>query len=427
MKKLFVTVPLLWLYLLAGAQLQPDKTYMSGIAGIKFFQYGNQMGYPIITLGSTNSLELHFDELGTTIKNYSYTYQLCNADWKPVELSEMDYIDGFLQNRLNQYRISSIANVKYIHYQAMFPVKNSMPSKAGNYILKVFLNGDTSKLAFTRRMLVVNNSVPIGVTIKQPYNSAAVRTHQKVQFTINVTSLNIFNPQQQLKVVVLQNYKWDNAITGKQPVFMRGNNYEYNGEQDFLFPAGKEYRWLNLKSFRFLSERIDHIDKDSIPVDVYLKPDLDRSRDRILMLQDYDGMFEVNCTDANNPWWQGDYGHVHFTYVPSGNQPFMDKDVYIMGEMAGNIANDSTRLTYNATKGVYEKTLFLKQGYYNYQYVTKDKRVKNAPIETAYTEGDYWETQNTYTVLVYYRSLSGRADELLGATSINSRTFLKGL
>ena len=421
MNKLLCTVIALSFFLFTYSQRIPDAIYMRGIKGVKFFQYGNQVSYPVITLGSTMSLELHFDDLSSNVKNYSYTYQLCNADWQPVELSEMDYIQGFLQNRLIQYRVSSVAKVKYVHYQAMLPDKNSMPSKSGNYLLKIFLNGDTAKLAFTRRLLVLDNKVPVGLKVVQPFNGSIIRTHQKVQFTIDVTKLSIFNRQQQLKVVVLQNYRWDNAVTGIQPVFMRGNQYEYNGEQDCVFPAGREYRWADLRSFRFQSERINNIDHFIIPNDVFLRPDPERTRERFLAMQDIDGFFQVDCTDANNPWWQGDYGNVHFIFFPASNQPFPGKDIYIMGEMTGNLLNDSTKMEYNAEKGVYEKTLLLKQGYYNYNYVTKDIKDKNAKAETAYTEGDYWETENTYTVLVYYRSLAGRSDELVGAVSINSR------
>ncbi len=408
------------------AQREPDKVFMKNINGIKLFPLGNQFGYPIIPLGATMVLALHFDDLSSNIKNYSYTYQLCNADWQPVDLSEMDYINGFLQNRLTQYRASSIAAVKYIHYQALLPDKSCMPSKAGNYLLKVFLNGDTSKLAFTKRILIYNEQIPVGVKILSPYNSQLARTHQKVQFTINVAKCNIFNPKQQLKVVVLQNYRWDNAVTDIQPVFMRGNQYEYNGEQDCLFPAGRDYRWADLRSFRYQSERIASIYKYSTPVEVYLRPDPERTQERYLPIVDLDGFYEVGCTDANNPWWQGDYGNVHFTFYPRNNQPFPDKDVYVMGEMTNNDFTDAAKMEYNADKGVYEKTLLLKQGYYNYNYITKDIRNKNSKAETAFTEGDYWETENTYTVLVYYRSLGARSDELWGAVTINSKSATMG-
>lgn len=404
------------------AQREPDKVYMPNINGIKVFLHGNQMSYPIIHLGSLASFELHFDDLDANIKTYYYTYQLCDADWTPVDLNVLDYLQGFTQDRLTQYRVSSVAKVKYVHYQAILPDKNCVPVKAGNYLLKVFLNGDTGKLAFTRRLLVVNDMVPIGIKILQPYNSALMRTHHKIQFTIDKSKLNIFNPTQQLKVVVLQNYRWDNAVTGIQPVFMRGNMYEYNGEKDCLFPAGKEFRWVDLRSFRFESERIDRVNNNNVPADIFVRDDPVRTGERFLQYHDYDGFFSIDCTDANNPWWQGDYGNVHFTFVPGNHQPFPGKDVYIIGEMTSYKLNDSTRLSFNADRGVYETTLLLKQGFYSYTYVTMDQRSAGAKPSNELTDGDYFETEDTYTVLVYYKSLSGRHDELVGTVSLNSRS-----
>ena len=405
---------------------EPDKIYMPNISGVKLFRFGNQDGYPLINLGAASQLELHFDDLKGGVKTYNYTFMLCNEDWQPANLSVFDYIDGFSQGRLGQYRASSVAKVKYTHYQALLPEKDCMPKKSGNYLLKVYVNGDTSKLAFTRRILIVSNTIPIGMKVGQPFNSQYFLTHQKVQFTIDVTKLNLLNQRQQLKVVVLQNYRWDNAVRGIQPVFMRGNSYEYNGEQDCLFPAGKEYRWADLRSFRFLTERVEDIDRTNTIAEVYLRPDAERTKERFIIMQDYDGFFTIDCSDANNPWWQGDYGNVHFTFVPANLQPYPDKDVYVVGQMTDYHFNDSTKMTYNTDKGVYEKTLLLKQGFYSYTYMTKDTKTTNASAQTFQTDGDYWETQNTYTVLVYYQSLSGRHDELVGAFTVNSRTGKNG-
>jgi hypothetical protein len=323
-----------------------------------------------------------------------------------------------------QYRNSSVAKTKYVHYQALLPEKSCVPKLSGNYLLKVYLNGDTSKLAFTRRILVLNNIIPIGAKITQPFNTQLFRTHQKVQFTIDKTKLNILNQQQQLKVVVLQNFRWDNAITGVQPTFMRGNMYEYSNDNSFVFPAGREYRWVDLTSFRFQSERVDSADLNTTPFTVWLKPDPQRTNMRYVTYVDLNGMYEVRAIDVNNPWWQGDYAKVHFTFVPQNLNEFANKNVYLIGELAtGNCDNAECRMDYNPDKKIYEKTLLLKQGYYYYTYVTKALNDKTNATETADTEGNYSETENSYTILIYYRSFSDRADELVGATTIDSRNL----
>ena len=141
---------------------------------------------------------------------------------------------------------------------------------------------------------------------------------------------------------------------------------------------------------------------------------------RYLKFTDYNGFYWVESTEVSNPWWQTDYAAVHFTFMPKDNQPYPDKKVFVVGEMNKYNVDDTSAMTYNAPKGVYEKTLYLKQGYYSYTYVTKDTRTRNSVASVEQTDGNYWETENDYTVLIYYRSLSGRHDELIGISTVNS-------
>lgn len=405
------------------SQREPDRVYMEGIRTVKLFQQNDQQSVAMIRLGSADLLELHFDDLMGYTRNYFYTYQLCNADWTPALLNPFDYIKGFTQNRLTQYRMSSIAMTKYMHYQALLPERNCMPSKSGNYLLKVFLDGDTARLAFTKRILVVDDRVSIGARISQPFNSALVRTHQKIQVTVGTRDLNIMSPQQQTKLVIIQNNRWQDAAVNLQPTFMRGNALEYNGEQDAVFAAGKEYRWADLRSFRFESDRVEKVDRSAFPNHIFIKPDLQRNDLRYAFFNDRNGWNEIATTESINPWWQGDYAKVDFTLVPAGLQPYAGKDVFLVGEMTGNQSGDSSKMEFDTEKGVYRKTVLLKQGYYSYQYLTKDKSNRFAKADPTLTEGNYWETENEYLVLFYFRPFSGRHDELLGVTRLNSRNF----
>lgn len=398
----------------------PDVTYMRNVQGIKLYLQGNQLGYPIIALNSGELLELHFDDLDGRVKNYFYTFQLCNADWSPVNLSTFDYLRGFSQVRLSQYRLSSVSQTKYVHYQAVLPDRNCAPSKSGNYLLKVFLDGDTSKLAFTRRILVYEKLADVGLSVTQPFNAELFRTHQKIQFQLNKGQLNVVNPLQQIKAVVLQNFRWDNAKLNVPPTFIRNNMMEFNNEATLVFPSGKEYRWADLRSFRLQTERVARAEYTPGNIQIYMQPDGERTQARYLKFTDYNGFYFVESTEVSNPWWQSDYAMVHFTFVPKGNQPYADKKVFVVGQMNNYNLDDTSAMTYNADKGVYEKTLHLKQGYYSYVYVTKDANNPNSVAMTDQTEGDYWETENDYSVLVYYRSLSGRHDELIAVSSINS-------
>jgi hypothetical protein len=162
-----------------------------------------------MTLNSNDQLELHFDDMDADVKYYYYSFQLCNADWTPANIQTFDYIRGFQTNRITTYRNSSIAQTRYTHYQVTVPERSSAPTKAGNYLLKVFLNDDTSKLIFTKRFLVVNSRASVSAQVMQPYNGNYFLTHQRVQIAVNTASgqINTFSPQD-LKVVVVQNNIW---------------------------------------------------------------------------------------------------------------------------------------------------------------------------------------------------------------------------
>lgn len=421
MRKTFFLLIMIICVQIVKAQRLPDHVYMPDIKTPKLFQQNNQQSLPLITLGSADLLELHFDDMIGYPRNFYYTFVLCNADWTPADVNIFDYIKGFNQNRLSQYRVSSIATTKYVHYQALLPERSCIPIKSGNYLLKVFLDADTSKLAFTKRMLVVDNQVGVGAQVQQPFDNEILRTHQKLQVIVNTQQLNILSPQQ-TKLVILQNNRWDDAVKEIQPTFIRGKSMEYNAEQDCIFPAGKEYRWADLEDFRFQSDRVDKIDKAKTPIDIYIKPDVERNNLRYIFFRDRNGWDEIVTTESVNPWWQTDYAYVHFTFVPAKNQPYAGKTVHLLGEMTGNQTGDTSKMEYDAAKGVYTKTMYLKQGYYSYTYVTKDIRNPSAKADPSLTDGNYWETENEYSVLFYYRSFSSRHDELLGIATVNSRS-----
>lgn len=422
MKKVLLTIILVKLAVATQAQV-PDAVYSPRIQTVLLHPPGNQLAPPIIQLGALGALELHFDDLDANVKNYSYTFQLCNADWTPAILSQFDYIKGFSQQRINTYRVSSVAFTRYTHYQAALPDRNCAPSRTGNYILKVFLNGDTSKTIITKRMMVYSEAASIAAQIQQPFNGQIFRTHQKIQFKITLNErLNVVNQFQQIKVVLMQNYRWDNAVTNIRPSFFSRNVLEYNTENDAVFPAGKEWRWLDMRSFRFQSDRIERAIYGNNSTDIIVRPDANRSTQRFNFFRDNNGMFTIETTESINPWWQADYATVKFTFVPGNNSPFPDKDVFIVGQLTNYNLNDSAKMVFNTEKGVYERSLFLKMGYYDYCYATIDRNDKKRIASFEYTEGDYWETENNYTILLYYRPLGGRADELVGVTTVNSLT-----
>ena len=402
----------------------PDSIYVSNIATVRLYNGGNQLSLPIINLNSGDQVELQFDDLDADVKNYYYTYQLCNNDWTPANLGQFDYIKGFSQSRITSYRFSSIALTRYTHYQLRLPERNSYLTRSGNYILKVYLDGDTSKLAFTKRLMVLENKVTIGAKVTQPFAPQYFRTHQKIQFTVDLKSLNSIDASRQLKVVVLQNNRWDIAMKNLAPAFVRGNSVEYNSENSGIFPAGKEWRWLDIRDFRLQSDRVLTADYKKNYTNIFLRPDGPLSGQRYVYYRDNNGMSIIEAIRGLNPFWEADYATVYFSFVPPNSVAYTNQDVYLFGQLTNYNFPDSLKMVFNPEKGKYETHLLMKQGYYDYTYVAVDK---SAPFAHSEFDGNYYETENLYTILVYYKSFIGRADELIGVATFNSRADQPGL
>ncbi len=395
-----------------------DRIAMKNIYSVKLYSNGDPLSYPIIRLNSSDRLELHFDDLDADVKYYAYTFILCNTDWTEANLSQFDYMQGFANVRINTYRNANTVLTRYTHYMSEVPNKNTFPTRSGNYLLKVFINGDTTQLAFAKRFLVVDNKASAGISILQPFNSSVFRTHQKVQFSVNVQNIKPTNIFQQIKIVVLQNYRWDNAIRNLRPTFIKQNILEYNTENESIFPGQKEWRWVNLTSLRLQTDRIEKGEYNERGQTLYIRADGERNGMRYMYYRDANGLCQYNNIEGRNPYWQSDYATTVFKYVPPAGNPYEGKDLYIYGELTNYELTERNQMNFNAKEGYYENKLFLKQGYYDYMYLLRDQ--KTGKIDALQTEGNWWETENNYTLLIYYKPLGGRADELVGIAQANS-------
>ena len=335
----------------------------------------------------------------------------------------MDYIKGFTQVRLTQYRFSSGTMSRYVHYTANLPASSSMPSRAGNYLFKVFENGDTSRLVFSRRILVVADKASISVRMQQPFAQENFLTHQKVIAEVAFRNIDILNPAREVKLVVMQNNRWDNARVITTPTFIRGKSLEYSDENLLVFEAGKEWRWLDLRSFRLQSDRVASVNYNKTPYDVFVRPDTIRSPMRYFYYNDINGKYVISNLENVNPWWQSDIARVHFTFLPQQPDQFRQLDIYLFGEMTGFQLNEKNRMQWNETLQAFENVQMLKNGFYNYAYVARPRNQPKAPASLIPTEGSMWEAENEYRILVYYTAFGARSDELVGIAEVSSLQY----
>ena len=406
----------------AGTKINPDKIYDSNIRTVLIHPLGNSQALPVISLDQMNVLEISFDDLKAQQKNYFYSVELMNEDWTSANLSPFDYLQGFNQNRITNFSISSIAIQSYYHYKFTFPNSNCRPTQSGNYILKVYKDANPNQLVFTQRFYVTDNQVSIMSFIQEPFDGNISKTHQKVQLSIDTKKLSYFLPDQ-LKVQVMQNYRYNDGLSAAAPSFIRGTILEYNSEQNLIFPSGKEARWLDLQSLRLRSDRVSQFEATPTGTIVHVKPDESRIAIPYFKFKDLNGNFIISNSESLESDDQNDYATVRFTYIPPNHIPLVGQHLYLNGTLTNNKLDPSSEMSFNPKLGVYQKSLLLKQGYYSYSYILRDNTDPDPLQDFNETEGDHWETENAYSIFVYYRPPGARHDHLIGFSTVYSNRY----
>jgi len=232
-----------------------DHTYVNNIHTILFHPKGDAFAPPHIRLNSNERLVLQFDDLDADFKNLYYTIIHCDAQWQPTQIQKFEYIRGFHEDIIRDYSRSVNTLTPYTQYYLVFPNDNMAPIISGNYILKVYLDGDPDRVVFTRRFVVFEELVGVTGTVRPATLVRYRDTHQQLTFVVNTFNYLVSNPVQDLRVVISQNGRWDNAITGIAPRLIQGNRLTFEHDENLLFEAGNEFRRFDTRSLRFRSER----------------------------------------------------------------------------------------------------------------------------------------------------------------------------
>ena len=395
-----------------------DYVYLDNIRSVQFHLEGLLTSEPIIDLESPGALELSFDDLDGDVKNFTYTLIQCDADWKPTNLPEMEYLKGFSENRIRDYQYSFNTLRNYTHYKLWLPNDELVWTKSGNYLLVVYEDQSERKLAITRRLVVVENMVAIQVDVVAPAYVSKSRSHQEVDFWVQYEPkvLSIRLPQSEIKATVLQNGRWDNAVTNVPPLFSGPNKLSFDYQNKFVFAGGKEFRAMDLRSLRYRTESMEQILRTPEGHEVILLVDEKRGHQSHLSYNDLNGKFIIENLEEDQHDVESDYAET-FISLDSPTE-YHETDVYLFGGLTNWQLMPEYRMVYNPILHAHVLKVPLKQGFYNYYYAVVPK---NAAAEFDETEGNSFETENDYTVLVYYRPFGTRYDRCIGAYTVSSR------
>jgi hypothetical protein len=391
-----------------------DHVYREQIHTLQLYPLNAPLSPPLLHLGSAEQLLLNFDVFSEERFSFNYKIVHCNANWQPSELIPQEYIDGFTNDEINAVSSSENTLQQYTHYRHVFPNDYFKLVRSGNYLIHLY---DGEELVLTKRFMVTESKVTITPTLKRATLIEDQNYKQELDLKILHGTYAITDPYQSLVVVLQQNRRWDNAVIGLKPNFVKNNELIFDHDEENVFEGGNEFRSIDLKNLRFQAGTIDRIqvEKDGL-YHAYLQDDEARSYKQYFTASDLNGRMLIKKDGTENVDIESDYIFVHFS-LPY-NLPETTGDIYIFGQLSDWQLNDRFKMKYDATEKRYTKTLFLKQGYYEYNYAFLEDQKRGA--EFMMVEGTHFETENDYNILVYYRQAGENYDRLIAVKNLNS-------
>ena len=383
------------------------------ISTIQFKGGSQQSKLPIVELGA--SIQLSFDALNGEEADFYYKITHHNFDWTESNLAKSEYLDGFDDVRIETYENS--LNTLQIFSNYFFSIPNRETrrlKKSGNYLISIY--DDDGYLVFSRKFLIVESVTAVGVEIKRARDLRMINEAQIVQFKIVSPDLLLINPKRNVKTLVLQNSNLKTAITNLKPQYTIGNELIYKYDMEAAFFGGNEFLFFDNKEVRAANNGVRRVELNDI-YENYLYTNGPRYDRPYTYRPDINGNFVVRNLYAERQDIEAEYVRMHFNlqfYDEIG-----DKELHLYGNFNNWTIDGSTYMEYNEETASYQNSRLFKQGFYNYKYVLVDR---DGSIDEGAVGGNFWETENDYTVVVYYRPQGGRFDRIIGfgvATSTN--------
>lgn len=410
-KDIFQRIVFIFIVTSAFAQTQTEVLPAYNIKTVSFIQ-NNQNVVPIFKLGS--GFQFQFDDLYGNEANYYFEIVHCDYDWIPTNIPKQEYMTGFDGQRIIQYDNSINTLQLYSHY--VLPVPNQFMQLliSGNYILKIL--DESREVILSRKFILYEDLVTIPAQIKRARTADLLLYKHNIEFSIKSQAINFQTPMMNVKIALFQNGQLNSAIKNIVPQYTIGNELIYRYDKETQFWAGNEFLFFDNNNIRAAGNAVSRIDSSNGIYNSYLFTNMARKNRHYTLAPDVNGNFVVRNIGVEKNEIEADYGWVYFSLVNSIVPK--NENIYITGMFNNYSLSPEYKMDYNPSTNLYEKAILIKQGFVNFQYqIADDKGVING--ENA-VDGNFWQTENDYTILVYYRQNTDRYQKVIGKTTVNS-------
>ncbi len=358
---------------------------------------------PYLLYGSRQYIDIEWDEMSHDYKRYRYHIDHCDWDWNVTDgIFESDYLEGLNDQLVEDFEKSFNTTQIYTHYKLRIPNKELRLRLSGNYRVLIYEEDEEDSPVLEARFCIYEREAGIIAQLSSNTDVDFNDRHHQMTLSIGYGSLAVIDPEQELKVVVMQNRRWDSRVEGLVPNVRKPNGIEFTHNRNLIFPAGNEYHRFEILDVHRTATGVDRIDWFEPYYHATLFPAvIDHSYS---YTEDQNGVYVVRSSDNYDDWTTAEYVVVHF-FLES---PRLEGgDVYVSGWWAGQTFNPDCKMEYDEARECYHAAILLKQGYYSYEFIQKDGLMQR-------TMGSFYETENEYEVLVYFRQQGARYDRLSG-------------
>ena len=388
-----------------------NEVFRKSVKTVFIENYGSDSDLPLIELNSTQRLTLHFDEISKSAKTFEYSFIKCTSEWETdEEVFPHDYMDGLESDLITDFNFSENTAVDYIHYSVSFPNNNIEFKLSGNYIVLI-KDQENKEIILTRKFYISESKVTIIPTPKTPIEFDYRFTHQIINFNVNYELIDSDNPIGEFKAVVIQNGRYDNQKTDLKPQFVRGKELIFSDEIQNTFEGTNEYRIIDFRDIKLRGLGVSDIFyKDSI---YHVIPNLDQKRAYLKYKNksDHNGKFFIQTKPrVGDPNLTSDYAYVHFRL--KRKIPLDSSTVFLLGGFTGNETKRENQMVYKDSLEHYESHILMKQGVYDYAYAYR--KIGNRSLKWEDTDGSHFQTENNYTILVYFKGFNDQTESLIG-------------
>lgn len=410
MKRLVVLLLLnLQFSILNYSLAQQSYTFSEHFRSLQVSVDGNKLAPPILTMGKHQHLTIEFDEMSHDYHRLTYHIEHCNADWTPTEgIFESDFLSGFNDQPIEDYENSFNTSQLYTHYRLALPNPETSLLLSGNYRVTIYEDDDRDEPLLQAEFCIVEPSMNIMATISGNTDIDFNESHQQVSYSVNYGANRVVDPLRELHTVVMQNRRQDNKVVDLKPNIQKSNGIEFSYQRALIFPAGNEFHKFEILDVQKPGMNIDNMRW----YEPYYHATLyaDRPARNYVYDEDRNGGFIMRNDDDGEDNITSEYIWVHFTLQCP--RPLPGGDIYVYGHWSNGTSDPDCRMQWNEEAKQYEAAVYLKQGYYNYMYLQENG---------AAPDGNFYETENEYIILVYHRPQGGRYDKLVGYRSMTTR------